>query len=223
MHVPRHAMPCHARACAKKRSTRTLGRWKREKRREEREEKKRTMRAPALHAHTLASVERPLTLHFVVGVFYASYCLSFSAPLPSTLDPHIPPPYLTLDAPGTKKNRVFFTLLFLHDTAIRHPARFLRPFSTGLFTCRYLRCKSKRAPSFSLFFIAQNSRRSINDSGNRVVEPSASVHSNEALVRSLFRKIYSWKSKAFFSRNVEILLEYSYNEYLVIDFYLIYN
>lgn len=114
---------------------RRKGRGKRRKEGERREKRKReernthnarvhpvyTRARARTRARSLASVERPLTLHFVVGVFYAFYCLSFSAPfLPplSALDPHAPRPPSRLTRP-VKKNRTFFALpYFLHDTAI---------------------------------------------------------------------------------------------------------
>lgn len=78
------------------------------------------------HSRALASVERPLTLHFVVGVFLCVLLpLFFStlSTLPPALGPHTPSPFLTLDAPGKKKHsRAFFALLFLHDSAICRPA-----------------------------------------------------------------------------------------------------
>lgn len=149
------------------------------------------------HPRALASVERPLTLHFVVGVFYAFYCLSFSAPfLPPSVRPRptcTPRPPSRLTRPVKKTVHFLPSLIFLHDTAIRRPTRFLRPFSPGLFIPPLFTMQIKAGPYLLPFFFygaKQPAPRPINDSENRVVEPPASVHSNEAL-RSLFRRIYS--------------------------------
>lgn len=108
------------------------------------------------HSRALASVERPLTLHFVVGVFYAFYCLSFSAPfLPPSVRPR---PTCTSPSPSrltrpVKKNRTFFALpYFLHDTAICRPTRFLRPFSPGLFTPPLFTMQIKAGPYLLPYF-----------------------------------------------------------------------
>jgi len=165
------------------------------------------MRAPALHAHTR---ERRTAADFA----FCNRCflcvllpLFFSTLSPST---HIH----TFALPHAwraryKKKFVYFLPSFFCTTPLYAIQRdFWGPFPRDCLPAAIYDANQSGPLPSSSFFIAQNSRRSINDSGNRVVEPLASVHSNEALVRSFFRKIYCWRSKVFFSRkNVKILID----------------
>lgn len=136
-----------------------LGRKERRKkiRRKNNEERTHIRARARTHSCAFASVERPLTLYFVVGVFYASYCLSFSALFhkPLSLSPTRYPPallLLTLDAPGEK--REFFSSLFFFARHHYVPlSAIFEAFSPGLYHHRrYLWCKSKQTPSFLFLF-----------------------------------------------------------------------
>lgn len=87
------------------------------------------------HSCAFANVERPLTLHFVVGVFLCVLLpLFFSTLPPLSLPPARYPPVLvllTLDALGEKRV-FFFSFFFLHDT-IMPPSAIFEAFSPGLY------------------------------------------------------------------------------------------
>lgn len=90
--------------------------------------------------------------------------------LPPAPRPTYTSPFLTLDAPGKKKTLCFLPSFFL---------RYMPPsvifealFPEGLFTRRYLRCKSKRAP-LPHFFMAQPLRRA----GRLVIQKIGSLNS----------------------------------------------
>lgn len=150
--------------------------------------------APAL-AHTLATVERPLTLHFVVGVFFFMRPIAslFQHPFyhPPALGPYTPRPSSRLTRPVKKKEPcIFCPSCFLHDSAIRRPTWFLRPFFPGTVYPPLFTMQIKAGPfPLSPFFMAQAcvGRLAI----QKIVEPSTLVHPNEDAFRSLSRKIYS--------------------------------
>lgn len=158
---------------------------KRRKAGEGKKEEKRNASIPVYHTHTrphpcaLANVERLLTLHFVVGVFYASYCLSFSTPFQPTARPRptYTSPFLTLDAPG-KKNRLFFALLFLRYMP---PSAIFEALFPGTVYPPLFTMQIKAGPSPLFLWRNPAPCRSISDSENRIVKLSTSMHPNETL------------------------------------------
>lgn len=138
-------------------------RRKKQREKEEKNNNKRKTRARArTHSYAFVSVERPLTLHFVVGVFFLCVLLPlFFSPLPnpSSLPPpssprptRLSPSSLRLTRP--MKNAYFFLpffFFFLHDTIMPSNAIF-EAFAPGLY--HHLWCKSKRIPSFLILFFA---------------------------------------------------------------------
>lgn len=143
-------------------------RKKREGGEKKKREKKRTTRAyPCTRAHSraLASTRKRRAaadfafcsrcfLCVLLPLFFST--LSTSPPPRPRPTYTSPPPLSRLTCTGKKKPCIFCPPFFLHDTAICRPARFLRPFSPGLFTRRYLRCKSKRGPFPLTFFLWRN-------------------------------------------------------------------
>lgn len=163
---------------------------------EKKKKKGRTRARP--HSRALATVERPLTLHFVVGFFfYASYCLSFSAPFlsPARPQPIYTSPFLTLDAPDQKKKKepyIFCPPCFLHDSHCMPPSVIFEALFPRdcLPAAIYDANQSGPLSSLSFFFFmvqACAGRLTI----QKIVEPSTLVYPNKDALRSLSRKIYS--------------------------------
>lgn len=190
---------------------RRKGREHRKGERREKEERRRTTRAYPCYTRAPAP---PRTRDRRAAADFA-FCSRrfFMRPIASLFQhPFYPPtrprpvytsPFLTLDAPGKKKNTPCFLPSFFCTTALYAAQRdFWGPFSPGLFNRRYLRCKSKRAPFLSPLFYGASLHRSINDSENRVVEPSTLVHPNDDAFKGLSGKIYSKRRSLKTSRSL---------------------
>lgn len=164
----------------------------------EKKKKGRATRAyPCTYTRALATVERPLTLHFVVGVLFFICVLLplFFSTLSTTRPPsaHIHPalPHAWCARLKKKEPCIFCPPCFLHDSAVCRPAWFLRPFFPGTIYPAAIYDANQSGPlsSLSIFFMAQAciGRLAI----QKIVEPSTLAHPNEDTLRGLSRKIYS--------------------------------